>query len=314
MAKMIAFPPGCYGSWVHWVLNHLSNVDTGVTTPPLSEQGDAHNWNNQNCFGHLTKKFMSNPLSVNEDSLCRCHLDKDPVNNDITKTMDWILDNFSKTIYLYAEENSICWMANVKLDKIWQGAGKPTIDQYFHKDYQHSGNTDWEFIFANHDEILNNWPAEYDENDILNKWIIREYLSLVLYNSLYRNFCLDKLKHFKSLDLLPVNVVDLRDNFSATILKMVDYLDLKINHSVDLDELYQVWKDSQKHFFKDQLIHNIVNATIGNKDLDWAGLSIVDEAMIQHYLREQGYEIKCYGLNDFPTNSKQLRELIYVTQ
>ena len=37
-------------------------------------------------------------------------------------------------------------------------------------------------------------------------------------------------------------------------------------------------------------------------------LSIIDEAWIQKQLREQGHEIKCYNLNDFPTNSWDLRD------
>lgn len=315
MAKMIVFPPGCYGSWVHWVLNHLSHVDTGVTAPPLSGQGDAHNWNNQNCFGHLTKDFMASLPLLNDEDLCRCHLDEDPVRNDIIETLNWILGNFSKTVYLYAEENSVCWMANVKLDKVWNNNGKREgFDHYFSKERNINTGVHWEFVFHNHNEILGRWPEEYDNNGMLSKWIIREYLSMVLHDSVYKNLSIDKLEHIKSLDLLPVNVVDLRDNFSNTIKKIATHLDIKIDDNISLDDLYQPWKDSQKHFFKDQLIHDIVNAIIDNKDLNWAELSIIDEALIQHYLRKRGYELKCHGLNEFPTNTKKLRELMYATQ
>ena len=39
--------------------------------------------------------------------------------------------------------------------------------------------------------------------------------------------------------------------------------------------------------------------------------TMLDEAYVQHCLREQGYEIRCDGLDTFPTNSSDLRELIY---
>jgi hypothetical protein len=39
--------------------------------------------------------------------------------------------------------------------------------------------------------------------------------------------------------------------------------------------------------------------------------TILDEAYVQYCLREQGYEIHCDGLDIFPTNSRDLRELIY---
>ena len=39
--------------------------------------------------------------------------------------------------------------------------------------------------------------------------------------------------------------------------------------------------------------------------------TMLDEAYIQHCLREKGYEIRCDGLDVFPTTSRDLRELIY---
>ena len=315
MAKVIIFPPGCYGSWVHWVLNHLSGVDTGVNSPPLNKKGDAHNWTTKNCFGHLTKEFMDNPPKFREDDICRGHTNHDPINNDIIAEIRWILDNLGKSVYLYADEASICWMANVKLDKIWEGEGRVPLDHYFSRNYEHDPDkTDWEFIFSDHLDNLKQWPSEYDERGILSRWIIREYLSLILYKAVYENMVMGEIDMIKSLDLLPINVIDLRDDFVNTIRKIADHLHISINGSEDaLQELYLIWKETQKHFSKDQLISEIIEATIKGEVSEWSDLSIVDEALIQHYLRERGYELKCVGLNDFPSNSKQLRELIYAT-
>ena len=39
--------------------------------------------------------------------------------------------------------------------------------------------------------------------------------------------------------------------------------------------------------------------------------TLLDEAYVQHCLREQGYEIHCDGLDNFPKTSSDLREIIY---
>ena len=39
--------------------------------------------------------------------------------------------------------------------------------------------------------------------------------------------------------------------------------------------------------------------------------SLMDQVEIQRRLRDRGYEIKCYELNEWPKTTTQLRELIY---
>ena len=51
--------------------------------------------------------------------------------------------------------------------------------------------------------------------------------------------------------------------------------------------------------------------TITNNNTDSPCQTLIDEAYVQHSLREQGYEIQCDGLDTFPTNSRDLREIIY---
>jgi predicted nuclease with RNAse H fold len=43
----------------------------------------------------------------------------------------------------------------------------------------------------------------------------------------------------------------------------------------------------------------------------WEPLPLPSEAWIQWQLRNLGYELRCHGLDMFPTNSVQLRELLY---
>ena len=61
------------------------------------------------------------------------------------------------------------------------------------------------------------------------------------------------------------------------------------------------------------LCKNIVTSTISNTPFDWAdqNTTLVGESFVQWDLRNRGFEIRCDGLDTFPTNSLQLRELLY---
>ena len=58
----------------------------------------------------------------------------------------------------------------------------------------------------------------------------------------------------------------------------------------------------------DNWIGEILNT---NKDTVNPCLSIIDESYIQYRLRIHGYEIRCFGLNNFPKTSNKLRLLLY---
>jgi len=48
-----------------------------------------------------------------------------------------------------------------------------------------------------------------------------------------------------------------------------------------------------------------------DKDTVWDPLPLPSEVWIQYRLRELGYEIRCHGLDIFPTTSVQLKKLLY---
>ena len=62
------------------------------------------------------------------------------------------------------------------------------------------------------------------------------------------------------------------------------------------------------------LIVEGATATVNGNDLHWGELSIIDEAEIQRQLRENGWEIRCFGINNFPTSSAALKLLLYKNQ
>jgi len=319
MANAIAFTSGCYGGWVHWLVCKLSGLDV-QSEMPFNADGSAHAWYHEE---HQHIGFIDalsfDIESLSDTSICRIHPLRDPISNDddaFLRSIQQIIDSFDRTVYLYADIGSVCWILNTMMDKCFNK--NQDFKDFFNLSNLKSGEDFSDlnpFVFRKIREDIANWPKEVDDADVVSRWIVREFMSINIKNIVHKLLGISSIENIKSLDLLAIDVADLRDNFTPTILKILNYLipSLQIDEA-RLDKLYSSWSETQKHLYKDELLTNIVDSTIGGTDLTWADLTLADEAMIQHLLREKNYDLRCHGLNEFPTNSKHLRELIYVTQ
>ena len=106
-----------------------------------------------------------------------------------------------------------------------------------------------------------------------------------------------------------IEIGQLRDNFVETITKLFEKLNLPIIRN-NIEFIYEEWDKLQYFKNKDKQIKEIVDAVLNDVDLDFGGLSIIDEAEIQRQLRNNGWEIQCYDLNVFPTNTTDLKKLL----
>ena len=71
------------------------------------------------------------------------------------------------------------------------------------------------------------------------------------------------------------------------------------------------WITRQRYHNSQQRCNTWIQDVLSNNDTVSPCQTMLDEAYIQHCLREKGYEIRCDGLDVFPTTSRDLRELIY---
>lgn len=312
MAKIIFTPPACYGSWLNWVIRYLTDPTFSSSLP----FGDEHG-NNSLSHGWYTKEENDlNPVHLGSYDSALPVLNKESVYQLHPSTNAGI-DQFNNSnlldhqiIWLHTANENFAWSLNNFFFKIY-----PNFENYFTKDFLENNEPVegdiTSILYEDHcDTVLNNWPKEFNSDNQLNRWAIREYFSLkvrdIFNRALFPNIRID--------NVLNVNKRSLIDNFESTVNNILDYFELLIaRQNVDLSDLHTKWLATQPYVDKDQLINDIVNSVLDNKQLQWNSLTIVDEAIIQCILREQGYELKCHGLNDFPTNSKQLRELIYAT-
>jgi len=99
-------------------------------------------------------------------------------------------------------------------------------------------------------------------------------------------------------------------DFEHTISRMIDYCELTADPDTNPAEFYAVWFQRQQYILNEFHTVQQIILNINNQDFNWTSISIMAEAIVQAKLRQQGWEIACYQLNQFPTNIQDLRKVM----
>jgi hypothetical protein len=147
-----------------------------------------------------------------------------------------------------------------------------------------------------------------------NPWELRELLSFFLEDMIVSKKEQINNYHIQTQQQNNCYTIILEDfliNVPFELEKLLSFFNLKKHNKFDqIDGYVSKYLESQQNFTKHIQIEKFVNSTINNKSYSISNLTIFDEAWIQHKLRSQGFEIKCYNLNEFTKNSTELFKLI----
>jgi hypothetical protein len=296
----IVFNAGAYGTYLEWCLTTLT-TDIDIT-PPFTATGSSHRFNGRHL---LNMEGWHNYIDDNAPSIfVRLH-PKTKKEDSLTNNLKIILSTVEKMIYLYPDRSSVLLNVNNTFNKIsteWWPAPGSLVQKK--QDYN---------ILA--DKIYQNWPVSRSVPfDNIPCWIKREFLSLYLMPAWYDQvewFFLDRWQH---PNCLVVFIKDLLYNFKYTMQHLQKSLNLDFKKDIDLLVPYHLeMLKKQIHYEQDSLCNQIVNSTIQCVDFDWVDryLSLPSEGWVQWQLRNLGFELQCHDLDIFPTNSKNLKELLY---
>lgn len=150
------------------------------------------------------------------------------------------------------------------------------------------------------------WNKNYNHWSQMQTWELREWLSIF-----YPNFVKEFIdsQHQVTPDWFQTTNTDILFNTKDTLLKIIDYCNL--TNTSDLTDFVVAWQKAQQYIVDEfNLIDQIVNYSITDQHLTWKPLNIIAEAIVQQRLRAKGYEIRCDGLNTFPTDAKTLYSLL----
>jgi hypothetical protein len=216
----------------------------------------------------------------------------DSIQNNVFE----IADQTHRVIYIIPDQERTLLIVNNFFHKIWGS---------------------WiEHMFANEiaiEKIYSNWPVPKNTPlDQISTWVMREFLSYYLMPAWTDQTKWDCKPHQQPANLIAVTVSELLFNFENTLQRLKEFCELDYQKPIaNLYPFHEKNLQLQKHIDHDQICRNIVNSIKEQTNLKWSPLTLPSEAWVQWELRNQGFEIRCNGLDKFPTNSVQLRELLY---
>jgi len=298
----IIFNAGAYGTYLEWCLTTLTE-EIEIVLPLLSD-GSSHRfsgthllnmsgWHNYVNAGKLAKFVRFHPKVKQEES--------------IKENLETVLSSVEKIICLYPDADSVLLNINNVFDKIsktwWPRSGPMNVLQ-IENEYQQIS-----------DKIYQNWPVDRNTAfDEIPHWIKREFLSLYLMPMWKDQVEWFLPEQFKNSNCQFLFLNDLLYNFENTLENIKQFLNLSFIKEIDqLIPMHKKMLASQLNLGQDLLCNQIVNSCVTDIEFEWAGkyLPLPSESWVQWQLRNLGFEIKCDGLNRFPTNSSELKKLIY---
>jgi hypothetical protein len=153
-----------------------------------------------------------------------------------------------------------------------------------------------------------NWNANYKSWQEMEAWELREWFSL-FYSTWVKEW-IDSCNQVPD-NFLKILNTDLLLHTKDTLLKIIDFCNLTPSSAADLDQFVTKWQNKQNYVVEEfNLLDQILKNSLNKIDYEWKDLNIIAESIIQQRLRTIGYEIRCDGLNIFPTNSISLYNLL----
>jgi hypothetical protein len=285
----VFFVPGMFGSTLEYVLSNYTYEHSPISAE-ICDDGSMHSYKKQAHFGNIDfiKQFASNRSLYNIVT---------PIYPFKKSHLPEILLNFNPTdlernILIYAES-----LRSAELNILFQ----------YYKIASGFVIKHGLGIFSrNHSHNIVNWNANYTSWDQMKPWEWREWFSLfyVVWTQEWQQSCNQVPEYF-----LKIKNTDLLFDTESTLTKLIDFCNLTVRPG--LAEFVQEWQRRQQYIVDEfELLDQIVTQTVANREFSWQPVNLVAEAIVQQRLRSAGYEIRCDGLNTFPTDSKTLYNLL----
>ena len=287
----IVFAAGTYGTYLEWA---LSTLVLGLPpTDPLTNTGNSHNFKGNHL--HNMQGWHEYVTSNQPVQFVRFH-PKTQQNQSLSDNLNKVLATVDRAIYIYPEESATLLSLNNSCTKVWESW--------------------WNHTFSNDlssDVLYNNWPISRDINvNNVAKWIQREFLSHYLMPMWQAQLEWDHTKTWANPRCLVVGVNELLLQPTLTFDKIKSFCNLEYVQSLEtIMPLHEKMLSMQNNLGQDQICRDIIDSVQQQTELDWNTLPLASEAWVQWQLRNLGWEIKCHGLDIFPTNSVYLKELLY---
>ena len=290
----VFFVPGMFGSTVEYVIRNHTQEYSAVEANIMPD-GSMHSYGKQ---AHLLSKasigdFFKNSSAHNEHTITTpIYPFKEIGLPDVLIEYKNYTRPEDKYVLLYASE-----LRSAELNllfmyhKIINRKAKPNGLGIICGDNQHN---------------IINWNPEYKHWSEMKTWELREWISLF-----YTGWAQEWIdSQFQVGDeFLKIKNTDLLHSTNEVFDQILNFAQLtKIKN---FSEFVLEWQQAQKYIVEEfNLLDQIVDCTIANQPLAWQPINIIAEAIVQQRLRAKGYEIRCDGLDKFPTDAIMFNTLL----
>lgn len=336
--NVIAYRGGAYGHFINWCCDYFSGQLNPADLPPLNDLGNCHAYHNVHLlfsppqlknYTESTEEYRF--IQTTDSSLDPEDKNSTNAYHTLDKNFDYFRTHYKKVIFVYPTETSKLWILNNTVYKIrmsdWTGVGNEHLARDYFTALDHSPE-EIDYLLAYGDDKIRKEIELYipDKNAILQwnhnsidefaRWELRELGSKFYYNWSNENTIIptETIEEIskKYPEFYFIRLDELRDNFDQTIQSILKYFEISIVNWERIDAIYNFWLDKQFHINKDSQILQITNALTNQSPLDWSdrNLTLVDEMAIQKELYDNQIEIKCYGLDQFPTTTDDFLPLL----
>jgi hypothetical protein len=293
----IVYNGGTYGTYLHWcLLQLLSKEDLPepfITTGP--SVGNSHGFKIPvlKNIGEW-QQFVQSPQDCD---INRLHI-KVKHNDSMVDHLNEMLNDCRQIILLYPDPASIILCVNNYFQKVW--------DNWWNEQFVRG--------YIDMAKIYENWPVSRDTPiDQVPMWIRREFLSYYLMPAWHAQLEWYFPNQWSDPRVHVITVGNVLYEFANTLQHIQQITGLNFVRPIDsLFPTHEKMMRLQKNLGQDALCRAIVDAVLSGQTMDWQSrpLPMASQAWVQWKLRRQGWEIKCHGLDEFPTHTHKLSELL----
>jgi hypothetical protein len=225
---------------------------------------------------------------------------KEKKNQSLSANLNQVLDSVDRMIYIYPDTDSALLVINNWLSKVRK-------DWWAHDIVSAQGL----------EKIHANWPSCAGRSaDDIPTWVRREFLSFYLMPAWQDQVEWYHPDAWHDSRCIIITVSELLHDFESCLSKLQQFANLSFKKNIsEILPYHKIMLELQQYRTQDQLCKNIVEATINDSMFDWSGqeIPLPSQSWIQWQLRNSGWELACDGLDTWPTNSVQLKQLLYLT-
>lgn len=287
----IVYNGGAYGTYLEWVLVTLT-TDCAII-PPFTQVGNSHRYTGK-LFLNINQ-WNTYANSTNEFQFVRIH-PKESIEDSISTNLEIILSTVNKMIYIYPDRDSVLLNINNSYSKVWD---------------------DWWAVRLTDPIFAHNLYSSWSVNvatpvDQIPLWILREILSFNFMPSWYDEVEWYHPDHWQHPKCSIITISELLYNFEESLDKIQKFCNLRFTKNINqMIPYHKQMLQLQSNLDQDSVCRQIIQAVITDQYYKWKELPLLSQSWVQWELRNNGIEIKCNGLDNFPTDSVQLKKLLY---